>query len=65
MISFWPNMAENMRSGAFQIHSEARGAHWVAWVAREGNKPDRSVIIVGKDQEEAEAHARAWAESAY
>ena len=56
--------AENARSGPLQIHSESRGAHWVAWASREGANPDRGVIIVGKTQEEAEAHARAWAERA-
>jgi len=55
-------MAENSRTGAFQIHSEARGAHWVAWVSRGDGKPEGSVIVVGQTQEEAEAHARVWAE---
>ena len=54
-------MAENARSGPLQIYSEPRGAHWVAWASREGNKPDRGIVVVGKTQEEAEAHARAWA----
>jgi hypothetical protein len=57
-------MAENAQTAAFQIHSEARGAHWVAWASRDGGKPDRGVIVVGKTQEEAEAHARAWVEQA-
>jgi hypothetical protein len=57
-------MAENTQSGAFHIHSEARGAHWVAWASRTGTQPDRGVVVVGKTQEEAEAHARAWAEQA-
>jgi hypothetical protein len=55
-------MAENPQPSSWQIRSEARGAHWVAWVARDGAKPDRSVIVVGQTQEEAEAHARIWAE---
>jgi hypothetical protein len=53
-------MAENAPSGPVQIHSEPRGDHWVAWATRGGNKPDRGIVVVGKTQEEAEAHARAW-----
>ena len=50
-------------SGSYEIHSEARGPHWIAWVGRAGSRqPDRSVVLVGETQEEAEAHARAWAE---
>jgi hypothetical protein len=50
-------------NGTFEIHSEAHGLHWVAWVARAGDKrPDRSVLLVGETQEEAERHARLWAE---
>jgi hypothetical protein len=49
---------------AYVIHSEARGPHWIAWVGRDGDsKPERSVVLVGKTQEEAEARARKWAES--
>jgi hypothetical protein len=57
-------MSDNTRSAAYQIHSEARGSHWVAWITRDGTKPDRSVVVVGQTQEEAEAHARSWAEQA-
>ena len=54
-------MAETQDS--YQIHSEARGPHWVAWVTRGSEtKPDRSVILVGETQQEAEANARTWAE---
>ena len=50
-------------SGAFEVHSEARGPHWIAWVSRDGSgKPDGAVVIVGATQAEAEARARAWAE---
>jgi hypothetical protein len=50
-------------TGPYQIHSEARGSHWVAWVTRDGaSKPEQSTLIVGATQEEAEAKARAWAE---
>ena len=49
---------------AYEIHSVERGPHWVAWVTRGGaTKPERSVLIVGETQGEAEAAARKWAES--
>lgn len=62
MIDFAHSMAESPQPPAWQIHSEARGAHWVAWASRNGAKPDRSVVVVGQTQEEAEDHARIWAE---
>jgi hypothetical protein len=47
----------------YRILSEARGPHWVAWISRNDNpKPDRSVLIVGETQAEAEANARRYAE---
>jgi len=50
-------------TGSYQIHSEERGPHWIAWVSRDGSgKPDRSVIVVGENQEKAETNARKWAE---
>ena len=50
--------------GSYQVHSEARGPHWIAWVSRDGSgKPDRSVVLVGATQAEAEARARQFAES--
>jgi hypothetical protein len=49
--------------GSYEIHSEARGPHWIAWITRAGSgKPDRSVVLVAGSQEEAEARARSWAE---
>ncbi len=49
--------------GSYQVHSEERGPHWIAWVSRDGSgKPDRSVVLVGATQAEAEARARRWAE---
>jgi hypothetical protein len=49
---------------AYAIHSEARGPHWVAWITRgAGTKPERSVLVVGGTQAEAEASAKQWAES--
>lgn len=54
-------MADTHAQG--NIHSEARGPHWVAWVADSSGKPEGSVILVGQTREEAEERARAWAES--
>ena len=51
-------------TGSYEVHSEARGPHWVAWITRgPGTKPERSVLIVGATQAEAEAGAKQWAES--
>jgi hypothetical protein len=50
-------------TGSYQIHSEARGPHWIAWISRDGSgKPAGSVILVGETREKAEANARRWAE---
>ncbi len=50
-------------AGPYDIHSEARGPHWIAWITRPGGqKPDRPIVFVGQTQEEAEARARAFAE---
>jgi hypothetical protein len=57
--TFWQLMPQM----AYQIHSEARGPHWIAWISRDGSgKPDRNVVLVGATREEAEANARAWGE---
>ena len=51
-------------TSAYEIHSEPRGPHWVAWITRgSGTKPERSVLIVGGTQADAEAGAKQWAES--
>jgi hypothetical protein len=48
---------------SYQVHSEARGHHWIAWVTRSGsNTPDRSIVLVAETREQAEAKARNWAE---
>ena len=48
----------------YEVHSEARGSHWVAWITRGGaTKPERGVLVVGGTQADAEASARKWAES--
>jgi hypothetical protein len=47
----------------FEVHSEARGPHWVAWVSRGGSpQPDRSIVLIARTQQEAEARARQFAE---
>jgi len=48
---------------SYQVHSEARGPHWIAWVTRgDSNTPDRSIVLVAETREQAEARARNWAE---
>ena len=45
----------------FDVHSEARGPHWVAWLSEPGQKgPHQSVLLVGASREEAETRARDW-----
>ena len=49
--------------GSYEIHTEARGPHWIGWVTRGGDtKPDRSIVLVAANREDAEARARRWAE---
>jgi hypothetical protein len=49
--------------GTYQIHTQERGAHWIAWVSRDGGgKPDRGVILVAETKAQVETRARAWAE---
>jgi len=51
-------------SDPYQIHSEARGPHWIAWITRPGDtKPYRSVVLVAANQEDAETRARQWADA--
>lgn len=51
-------------TGSYEVHSEARGPHWIAWITTgAGTKPERAVVIVGATQADAEAGARRWAES--
>jgi hypothetical protein len=52
-----------MPTATYQVHSEERGPHWIAWVSRDGSgKPDRSIVLVAATRAEAELRARAWAE---
>jgi hypothetical protein len=53
-------------NGLYDIHTEARGPHWIGWVTLPGSdKPERSIILIGKTREEADARARAWITSIY
>jgi hypothetical protein len=50
-----------MAAESFQVHSEVRGSHWIAWISRDGSgKPDRSVVIIAGSKEEAEKRAERW-----
>ena len=52
-----------MITASYEIKSELRGGHWVAWVVRiPGGKPDQSILLVGRTQGEAEQRARDWAD---
>ena len=54
----------NLPSDVFDVRSEAKGAHWIAWVVRsDHDTPEGSVVLVGQTQEEAETRARQWAEN--
>jgi len=47
----------------FEIRTESRGAHWIAWLTRgTDDKPLDSVILVGQTRDEAESQARTWAD---
>jgi hypothetical protein len=51
------------KQGTYEIRSEAHGPHWVAWLATgPDGAAERSVVIVGQTQAEAETRAREWAE---
>jgi hypothetical protein len=53
-------------AGSYKIHTEARGPHWISWISAPGSdKPERSIILIGKTREEAEVRARAWMTSFY
>ncbi len=46
----------------FDIRSEERGPHWIAWPARDSaGKPVNAVVLIGETKEEAEARARDYA----
>ena len=50
-------------SGAYQIHTEPRGPHWIGWITKGGaSKPDRAIVLVAATETEAQERARRWAE---
>ena len=55
--------AVTTKNGVLEIHSEAHGPHWIAWLTRSGaTTQERSIVLVGETQAAAEARARRWAE---
>jgi hypothetical protein len=50
-------------SGEFEVRSEARGPHWIAWLIRDGvATPVNAVVLVGETRGEAETRAREYAQ---
>ena len=50
-------------AGSYEIHTEAHGPHWIAWITRgAGTKPEGAVILVAANRQEAAERARLWAE---
>jgi hypothetical protein len=48
------------------VRTASRGSHWIGWVAPAGSdKPEGSIVLIGKTREEAEERARAWLNSTY
>ncbi|MCL4845806.1 MAG: hypothetical protein KJ066_04685 [Acidobacteria bacterium] len=44
-----------------KVRTEARGAHWVAWIETETpGKPLDAVLLVGRSEADAEDAARQW-----
>jgi hypothetical protein len=54
-------MGEGSPTGPYEVHSEARGPHWIAWITRGGVRWPSAVVVIGQTQEEAEARARLMA----
>ena len=49
--------------GTYQIHTAQRGPHWISWITRgTETKPERSVVLIAANQQEAEDRARRWAD---
>jgi hypothetical protein len=50
-------------AGSYDIHTEARGSHWISWITRAGDtKPHGAVVLVAANRDEAEDRARRWAD---
>ena len=44
-----------------KVRTEARGAHWVAWIETDTpGKPLDAVLLVGRSEADAEDAARQW-----
>jgi hypothetical protein len=55
----------NSASSPFDVKTERRGGHWIAWLTRPNDpKPVLSVNIVGENEEEARTRATEWARDA-
>jgi hypothetical protein len=55
-------MSNQPAPGSFQIHTEARGPHWISWITRGSDqKPEKSIVLVAASQADAEKRARDWA----
>jgi len=53
-------------SESYEVHSAARGPHWISWVTRPGiDQPDRSIVLVAASKAEADARAQAWITSIF
>jgi hypothetical protein len=51
---------------SYEIHTAARGPHWIGWVSRPGSQqPERAIVLVAATQEEALTRAGAWLSSIY
>jgi hypothetical protein len=49
-------------STPYEVRSEPRGSHWIAWLTRTGAPTsDRSIVLVGETRETAEENARRFA----
>jgi hypothetical protein len=47
---------------SYDVHAEARGSHWIAWLSRGGSSsPERAIVFVAETREKAEANARQFA----
>ncbi len=58
-------MTETTTEPPFEVRSEERGPHWIAWLtAGTDPRPVKAVVVVGSSKEEAEARARLWARDA-
>ncbi len=55
-------MADDALRETSAIRSEARGPHWVAWIADEQGNPKDSIVLVGRTREEAEQGVKRWRE---